>query len=84
MSRIEHEHWDCPACSARGHCIECGSLGTREAYYAVQELHAAAIEDEEGIAAQVLERIELLPELRDRAFWVEAMLRGARQQLRVA
>ena len=84
MPRIEHEDWMCPACDARGDCLECGSLGTAEAYYKVQDLHAAAIQDENGTAARVLEHIELWPDdLPDRAYWIERMIQGARRQLRM-
>jgi len=57
-------------------------MGTREAYYAVQELHAHAIEHENGTAARVLEHIEMWPsDLRDRAFWVQKMISGALRQI---
>ena len=79
MSRIEHEDWECPICKANGGWDpECLGLGTREGYYSVQELHAAAIKDENGIAAKALEHIEALPhDLLDRAFWVTRMIGGA-------
>lgn len=84
MSRIEHCHWTCPICDARGDCIECASLGTAEAYYRVQELHQHAIDDEGGLAAEVLEKIATLPDLRDRKYWVERMITGALRQVGAA
>ncbi len=74
---MRHEEWACPICDACGDCIECGSLGTREDYYRVQELHQRAIDDPQGIAARALEMIELLPDLRDRTYWVDRMISGA-------
>jgi hypothetical protein len=58
QGRIEHCEWTCPWCDARGWCPECGGLGTRDAYNAVQELHSHAIKHPDGIGAQALERIE--------------------------
>jgi hypothetical protein len=82
---MRHEHWTCPICDARGHCIECASLGTEDAYHRVQDLHAAAIQDENGIAAQVLEKIEALPhDLYDRPYWVSRMIQGALRQIGAA
>lgn len=84
MSRLEPQDWECPICHAAGDCIECASLHTREDYYRVQELHQHAIEDENGIAARVLENIAALPDLRDRKFWVSRMIDGALRQSRAA
>ena len=85
MSRIEHEHWDCPICHARGACAECAGIGSAQAYYDVQQLHEHAIRHENGIAARVLEIIELWPDgLRDRAWWVSRMVAGALRQARLA
>ncbi len=84
MSRIEHEDWACEHCSGRGWCSECSGIGTREAYYQTQELHAAAIKDENGLAAQTLEQISFLPELVNRTFWVSKLIQFALREARAA
>lgn len=83
MSRLEHEEWECPICRARGDCSECSSLGTAEGYYATQDLHQYAIEDEDGIAARVLELVATLPEMRDMSMLVSGMLEYALRQSRM-
>lgn len=80
--RIEHEDWECPACRAKGDCWECGGLGTREAYDAVQDLHQHAIDHPGGIAALVLEKIALWPGgCQSAPYWVERMILGAQRQI---
>lgn len=83
QGRIEHEDWTCPICAARNtSCLECSGLGTADAYYKTQELAEAAMKDEDGVAAQVLERIAWWPDgTRDRAFWVSRMIDGALRQI---
>lgn len=80
---IEHAEWTCPVCDARGDCIECMGMGTRESYYQVQVLHEHAIRNERGTAARVLEHIQMLPDdMRDRGYWVSKMIHGALRQIR--
>lgn len=83
QGRIDHADWTCPICDARNPgCIECSGLGTAEAYYRTQELHVAAIEDESGTAAVVLEKIDLWPtDCPHRAYWVDRMITGALRQI---
>lgn len=84
MLRIEHEEWACPICGGQGHCDECASLHTREDYYHVQELAEAAMRDENGTAARVLDHIAWWPsDLPNRDWWVARMIQGARRQLRM-
>ncbi len=82
---MRHTEWACPICDASGHCLECASLGTREAYHAVQDLHAAAIQQPDGLAAQALEHIEtyMSCDLKDRAFWVSRMIGVAMRHVRL-
>lgn len=81
MSRIEHEHWECPNCCGRAvECLDCGYSGTREGFWRMEELHAHAIEDEFGPAARALETIATIPDdLQSRALVVERIARDALQ-----